>query len=76
MTAIQTGVTPSGRILAPVMPWHAYAGLTKSDAGAIVDYLKTCRRLTTKFPVRSVQTKNRQYTPSRSCRRDNTTQHN
>jgi mono/diheme cytochrome c family protein len=41
MTAIQTGVTPSGRILAPVMPWHAYAGLTKSDAGAIVDYLKT-----------------------------------
>jgi len=40
-TAIQTGVRPDGRILAPMMPWRAYAALTKSDAGAIVDYLKS-----------------------------------
>src|SRR5262250_1470398 len=39
--AIQTGVRPDGRILAPIMPWRAYAGLTKSDAGAIADYLKS-----------------------------------
>ena len=41
MTAIQTGVRPDGRILSPIMPWRAYAGLTKSDAGAIVDYLRS-----------------------------------
>lgn len=40
-TALTTGKTPTGRILAPVMPWHAYASLTKSDALAIVDYLKS-----------------------------------
>src|SRR6516164_291955 len=30
ISAIQTGVRPDGRILAPVMPWGAYAALTKS----------------------------------------------
>jgi len=41
VTAFTTGKTPTGRTLAPVMPWHAYANLTKSDALAIVDYLKS-----------------------------------
>ena len=41
VTAIQTGVRPDGRILAPIMPWRAFAGLTKSDAGTIADYLKS-----------------------------------
>jgi len=41
ITAIQTGVRPDGRILAPIMPWRAFAGLTKSDAGSIADYLKS-----------------------------------
>jgi hypothetical protein len=41
VTAIQTGVRPDGRILAPIMPWRAFAGLTKADAGAIADYLKS-----------------------------------
>jgi mono/diheme cytochrome c family protein len=41
ITAIQTGVRPDGRILAPIMPWRAFAGLTKADAGAIADYLKS-----------------------------------
>jgi mono/diheme cytochrome c family protein len=39
--AIQTGVRPDGRLLAPVMPWRAYSRLTKSDAGAIADYLRS-----------------------------------
>ena len=26
VTAIQTGVRPDGRVLAPMMPWRAYAG--------------------------------------------------
>src|SRR5215470_15613855 len=36
-TAIQAGVRPDGRILAPIMPWRACAGLTKSDVRAIVE---------------------------------------
>src|SRR5262245_62203591 len=50
VTAIQTGVRPDGRILAPVMPWRAYAGLTKSDAVAIVEYLRSLPPVTNKVP--------------------------
>jgi len=39
-TALQTGVRPDGRILSPIMPWQAFANLTKADAVAIVAYLK------------------------------------
>lgn len=38
--AVRTGVRPDGRILAPVMPWHAYAALTDGDARALARYLK------------------------------------
>ncbi len=41
VNAITKGQTPQGRMLAPVMPWHAYANLTKSDALAITAYLKS-----------------------------------
>jgi mono/diheme cytochrome c family protein len=41
VTALTAGKTPDGRILAPIMPWHAYANLTKSDALAIAAYLKS-----------------------------------
>jgi mono/diheme cytochrome c family protein len=41
VTAIQTGVRPDGRVLVPIMPWRAYAELTKSDAGAIAAYLQS-----------------------------------
>jgi mono/diheme cytochrome c family protein len=41
VTALTTGKTPDGRTLAPIMPWHAYANLTKSDALAIAAYLKS-----------------------------------
>jgi mono/diheme cytochrome c family protein len=40
-TAIQTGVRPDGRVLAPIMPWRDFANLTKDDALAIAAYLKT-----------------------------------
>jgi mono/diheme cytochrome c family protein len=39
--AVRTGVRPDGRILAPVMPWHAYAALTDEDAAALAGYLKS-----------------------------------
>lgn len=41
VTAFTTGVRPDGRILAPIMPWHELAHLTKSDAMAIATYLKS-----------------------------------
>jgi mono/diheme cytochrome c family protein len=41
VTAITTGKIPDGRMLAPSMPWRAYANLTKSDALAIAAYLKS-----------------------------------
>ena len=39
--ALQEGVRPDGRMLAPIMPWRALASLTKEDALAIVAYLKS-----------------------------------
>ena len=50
VTVIQTGVRPDGRILVPVMPWRAYAGLKKSDAAAIVAYLRSLPPVTNKVP--------------------------
>lgn len=40
ITAVRTGVRPDGRVLAPIMPWRAYAHLTDADAAAIAVYLK------------------------------------
>jgi mono/diheme cytochrome c family protein len=39
--ALQTGKRPDGRILAPIMPWHAFANLTNDDAMAIAAFLKS-----------------------------------
>jgi mono/diheme cytochrome c family protein len=50
VTALQTGVRPDGRILAPIMPWHAFAHLNKRDANAIADYLKTLKPVSHKVP--------------------------
>ena len=41
VTALQTGMRPDGRQLAPIMPWRAFANLTKEDAQAIVAFLKS-----------------------------------
>lgn len=38
--AVRTGVRPDGRILAPAMPWPAYAALTDADALALARYLR------------------------------------
>jgi mono/diheme cytochrome c family protein len=48
--ALQTGVRPDGRALAPIMPWQAVAKLTKSDAHAIADYLKSLPAVVNKVP--------------------------
>jgi len=41
ITAFTTGKLPDGRILAPIMPYEAYAHMTHSDALAIAAYLKS-----------------------------------
>jgi mono/diheme cytochrome c family protein len=38
--AVRTGVRPDGRVLAPVMPWHAYSALSDADARALARYLR------------------------------------
>ncbi len=48
--AITKGQTPQGRTLAPVMPWHNYANLTKADALAIATYLKSLPPISHQVP--------------------------
>jgi mono/diheme cytochrome c family protein len=48
--AIQAGTRPDGRILAPIMPWHAFASLTKDDAQAIAAFLKSLPPVSNKVP--------------------------
>jgi mono/diheme cytochrome c family protein len=48
--AIQTGVRPDGRGLVPIMPWPAFAKLTKPDAEAIAAYLRSLPAVSNKVP--------------------------
>jgi mono/diheme cytochrome c family protein len=50
VTAIQTGERPDGRMLAPIMPWHAFAQLTKDDATAIAAYLQSLEPVSNRVP--------------------------
>jgi mono/diheme cytochrome c family protein len=50
VTAIRTGVRPDGRELAPIMPWHAYAGLNDVDAQAVARYLKSTKAVENDVP--------------------------
>jgi mono/diheme cytochrome c family protein len=50
VAAIQTGARPDGRVLAPIMPWKAFANLSKSDARAITAYLKSLPAVKNKVP--------------------------
>ncbi len=50
VTAITTGRRPDGRILAPAMPWHAFATLTAEDAQAIAAFVKSLPPVTNKVP--------------------------
>ena len=50
LTALQTGVRPDGRTLAPIMPWHALAQLTEDDAKAIVAFLQSVKPVSNQVP--------------------------
>jgi mono/diheme cytochrome c family protein len=49
-TAITTGKRPDGRVLAPIMPWHAFAKLTRQDVLAIAAFLKSLPPVKNKVP--------------------------
>lgn len=50
VTAIQSGQRPDGRVLAPVMPWHAFAQLTPEDARAIAVFLQSLEPVSQAIP--------------------------
>jgi mono/diheme cytochrome c family protein len=50
IAALQTGIRPDGRILAPIMPWRAFAKLTNADVRAIALYLKSLPPVKNKVP--------------------------
>jgi uncharacterized protein YjiS (DUF1127 family)/mono/diheme cytochrome c family protein len=50
VTAITKGRRPDGRVLAPIMPWHAFANLTRQDANAIAAFLKSLPPVKNKVP--------------------------
>jgi mono/diheme cytochrome c family protein len=41
ITALRTGERPDGRMLAPIMPWQAFASFTDEDVKSVVLYLRT-----------------------------------
>jgi mono/diheme cytochrome c family protein len=50
VTAIQSGMRPDGRVLAPIMPWQSFAHLTKDDATAIAAFLQSVKPVSNKVP--------------------------
>jgi mono/diheme cytochrome c family protein len=48
--AIQAGERPDGRILAPIMPWHAFATFTADDAMAIAAFLQSLSPVSNQIP--------------------------
>jgi mono/diheme cytochrome c family protein len=48
--AIRTGARPDGRVLAPIMPWHAFAQMTGEDAQAVAAFLKSLPPVANKVP--------------------------
>jgi len=50
IAAMQKGVRPDGRMLAPIMPWRAFANMTAADVRAVVAYLRTLPPVKNKVP--------------------------
>jgi mono/diheme cytochrome c family protein len=50
VTAITKGTRPDGRVLAPIMPWRAFANLSRRDALALAVYLKSLPPVKNKVP--------------------------
>lgn len=53
ITAVRTGARPDGRVLAPIMPYHAYAALTDEDTEALAAFLQSLPPASFEAPARS-----------------------
>ena len=47
---LRTGITPEGRMVAPIMPWRAYGQASDADLEAIADYLKSVPAVKNEVP--------------------------
>ena len=50
VAAVRTGMRPDGRMLAPIMPYHAYGALTDDDAAALASFIKSLPAVRNKAP--------------------------
>lgn len=50
VTAVRTGETPDGRILAPIMPYKSYVALSDEDGLALATYLKSLAPISNQVP--------------------------
>jgi mono/diheme cytochrome c family protein len=50
VAAITKGQRPDGRVLAPIMPWHAFANLTAQDVRAIAAFLRSLPPVKNRVP--------------------------
>jgi mono/diheme cytochrome c family protein len=48
--ALQKGIRPDGRVLAPIMPWRALADLTPADTQSVIAYLRSIPAVKNKVP--------------------------
>jgi mono/diheme cytochrome c family protein len=48
--AITTGVTKSGSVIFPIMPWMSYAKMDPQDIKAIIAYIRTLKPIKNEFP--------------------------
>lgn len=48
--ALTAGERPDGRVLAPIMPYHAYSNLTAEDVQAIVSFLRSIPAVSHEVP--------------------------
>jgi mono/diheme cytochrome c family protein len=49
-TAFTTGVTPTGRVLSPAMPWSDFANMSKDDALDVALYLQSLPAVSHQVP--------------------------
>lgn len=54
--AIKTGVTPEGKVLFPVMPYHVYNGMADQDLEDIIAFMKSVPAVSNQVPERTVST--------------------
>jgi mono/diheme cytochrome c family protein len=54
--AIKTGVSPNGKLLFPVMPYHVYSTMADADLDALVAYLRSIKLVKNSIPKSTIST--------------------